>query len=176
MFKVPPYLPRWTQLCGTTYGLSGSRLSTAGSLPPFTCAAINGDSVKLFGGVNGFFAEPLAVAVPGELLPLSEPFPVLFLPLPLPLLQALSTAEPAANADPYRNVRRGMPCTLSTVPWPLPWESRALRRAVWCVTVNPLAAGWLGIYENDVSLLPESAVDGHAAPPVQSPKATYLDG
>ena len=39
MFNVPPYLPGWTQLCGITYGFSGSRSATGGRSWPYSDGA-----------------------------------------------------------------------------------------------------------------------------------------
>jgi hypothetical protein len=65
-----------------------------------------GASLKLFGTGSGFFAEPLAV-LSAALLPPVE------LELEL-LVHALSMAEPATAADPYKNLRRERPAPILT--------------------------------------------------------------
>src|SRR5664279_239504 len=77
----PPYLPRCTQLCGTTYGSSGSRSASFGILPASACALSSGDSWKVAGLGGGVFDEPFPVDGP-ELAPV--PLPLLLLLLPPP--------------------------------------------------------------------------------------------
>ncbi|HEY2174534.1 MAG TPA: hypothetical protein VGH85_12070, partial [Mycobacteriales bacterium] len=76
------------------------RFATAGSLPAFTWLASVGDSLKLFGGANGFFAEPLAALAPPEPDPPPLPPPLPPLLLLFPLLHAASMAPPATAAEP----------------------------------------------------------------------------
>ncbi len=89
MFIFPPYFPRSTQLCGTTYGVSGRRCSTGGSPLFFRDEA----SVNDFGVGSGVLAEPCFV------LPAEPPAPVAPV-LPPPPVQALSIADPATTAEP----------------------------------------------------------------------------
>ena len=120
MCTSPPYLPLVTQLCGTTYGFSGSRSSTFGSLPAFTRSASIGASVNDAGLGSTSDGEPLAPVAPAcpslapGVLPASSP-------------QLASSIVPAtAAAAPNRTCRR------PTSPWTYghrrpPWQSVTTR-------------------------------------------------
>ncbi len=90
MLILPPYLPSVTQLCGITYGFSGSRSSTGGRLLSMLGAWLN-----LAGLAMGSVAEPTALEPPVSVPPPAPP------PLSPPLgEQAASATEPATTADP----------------------------------------------------------------------------
>ncbi len=100
MCTSPPYLPLVTQLCGTTYGFSGSRSSTFGSFPDLTRSASIGASVNDDGFGSTSDGEPLAPVAPAcpslapGVLPASSP-------------QLASSIVPAtAAAVPSRTCRR----------------------------------------------------------------------
>src|SRR5262245_54543103 len=104
MLSVPPYLPVVSHLCGTTYGLSGSRSATFGSFPAFTCSASSGDSPKRFGGSSGLISEPFPAPVFSPEAGWSGP-----LSCCPPSEQAASTTAPAATAERCRMLRRLRP-------------------------------------------------------------------
>jgi len=98
--KVPPYFPRSSQLCGTTYGRAGRRSSTGGKVPAFTISARSGASWNRGGTGNGLVWEPLPTLAFGREGSASwEPSGV----------HAVNRAVPAPTADAYRNARRLIP-------------------------------------------------------------------
>ena len=113
MLSVPPYLPTVSHLCGTTYGLSGRRLSTDGNAPDATCAANEGASPYVFCAPAMETPVPAtaATAVPTAVMALS-------LSAPLRVMRVSSSiGSPSFPASASRRRRGRAPLVTLLASW-----------------------------------------------------------